>query len=260
MIIFLYGPDSYRREEKRKNFEQDSRVKYPGLAVGSFATGTEKDPSKNTGEELRAFIRNKPLWGGKQCAIFHIGAYGLLTTEDIIFLKEMRAPDDVRIIVTSDTAPAKSVLFLLEAPVVSQKFNGLAGDEYRQYVAYQAGLRGMRLTDIQIAWLYDMHGGDMWGVITELDMLALADFPDTAISHPRRADFMGMIRLVANGDARQKISSLARLMREHDAAKTFNILSAFVYGEKKRAMADYDIAMKRGLIDYELALTDFALG
>ncbi len=259
MIIFLYGADSYRREEKRQGIEREYCKKRGGTSVASFSTGTEKNPSKSGGEELRSYVRNRPLFGGVQYAVFRIEAYGALTKDDITFLKGVLASPDATIIVTAETKPTKPLSFLLEAPVAFQEFTELSGEELRGYVAHQAGLRGMRIPDVQIALLHALHGSDLWGSMTELDMLSLTESGTRTVARTWSVDFMGMLGIVARGDVQQKLPALVRLSREHDAAKTFNVLSASVFGEKKRLMADYDVAMKRGTLDYELALTDFAL-
>ena len=259
MIVFLYGGDLYRREEKRRAVLLEFRKKYGGSSTASFSTGTEKELSKADGEALRAFVRNRPLFGGKQCAAFHVEAYGMLSKQDAAFLKEAASADDILIVVTSDASPAKACAFLAEPPCIFQKFEALPAAEYRAHVSRHAAACGLRLTDGQIDLLRALHGDDMWGVVTEIDMLSLGDAGTRVISRSEKTDFMGTLRALANGDARQKIPALLRLARENDAAKTFNVLAATVYGEKKRLFADHDIAIKRGLSDYDLALTDFAL-
>ncbi len=259
MIIFLYGADSYRREEKRQGIEREYCRKRGGNSVASFSTGTEKNPSKAGGEELRSFVRNRPLFGGVQYATFRIEAYGALTKDDVAFLKGIAASSDVTVIVTAETKPTKPLSFLFEAPVAFQEFAELSGEELRKYIAYQADVRDMRIPDAQITLLHALHESDLWGIMTELDVLSLAEPGTRSVARTWSVDFMGTLSTLARGDVRQKLPALVRLAREHDAAKTFNVLSASVFGEKKRLMADYDVAMKRGTLDYELALTDFAL-
>jgi len=104
----------------------------------------------------------------------------------------------------------------------------------------------------------ELHWNDSWGLVTELDMRALSKAGGNRANAPAR-DFIMLIKALAYGSLREKVCAAEYLIESDDLVKVFNILSTFVSGEKKRQMADYDVAVKLGKLDYEVALVDFAI-
>lgn len=259
MIIFLYGSDSYRRERKLSDIVRGYRAKHGGADLGRFSIGSDKKSASDEGADLRSFMRNRSLFDPARAAVVRIGSYSALTKDDVTWFREVRDSSDTSLVVVADSAPTKTLSFLAEKPAIFEEFVPLSGEALRSHVVHEAAERGVRLASAELARIQALHGADLWGIATELDMLALSSISLREIPRAKGGDFMGLIGLAARGAMRDRVTALFRLGEDGDAAKTFNMLSAFVSGDKKRLMADYDIAIKGGLLDYDLALLDFAL-
>ena len=57
-----------------------------------------------------------------------------------------------------------------------------------------------------------------------------------------------------------RLSAMTKLLEREDAAKLFNVLASQVDVQDKNLMADYDVAIKSGRLEYEEVLTEFVLG
>src|SRR3989344_240123 len=99
---------------------------------------------------------------------------------------------------------------------------------------------------------------DMVGLFTHLGIAALSGNKSHG-AHAASMDFIMMIKALAYGSQTQKICAAECLLETEDPAKAFNVLTAFVPQGKKSQMADYDVAVKSGKLDYEAALVDFAI-
>jgi hypothetical protein len=99
----------------------------------------------------------------------------------------------------------------------------------------------------------------MWGLMTEIDRLALSSVSDFVSEKTSPEDFISAIKKMAYGGGSQSLATLERALHYEDPAKIFNVLTSFTSGEKKRRMADYDAAIKFGTLDYESALTDYVI-
>ena len=68
MIIFLHGPDDYRREQRKRWYVEEFKKKYSGLSVGAFDL---LEPENL--EALKSFLRSESLFsalgGAKKLAI-----------------------------------------------------------------------------------------------------------------------------------------------------------------------------------------------
>ncbi len=258
MLVFLYGPDSYLREAKAREIVRGYRAKRSGLSIGRFDIGTERDP-EGVLAEARAFVRNVSLFESAKLAILRISSFASLLKDDISWLRASRDTEGLSLLVIADAAPPKALSFLAEPPAIAQEFKPLSGEDLRRHIGREASLRGMRLSDEEASRLHALHGSDLWAIATELDVLALADPLNRTISLNPSADFMRTLQALSRGTSREKVPALVRLMRDNDPGKTFNVLAAFLSGEKKRLMADYDVMIKRGTLDYETALLDFVI-
>lgn len=253
MIYFLYGPDSYRRGREEKLLIRKYKEKHSALSVMRF------DGDEEGGwDGVRDFIKNKSFFDNYKLAVIS----GIKTIVDeketIAWLAGIASAPDIILVISADGVPAKALSFLLEKPVVSQDFPFLAGDALMAFVAAEAKRRGVHITEKEQAAIGALYRNDPWELVTELDMRALSKSAHGAV-HAAPKDFIMLIKALAYGPIREKVCAAEYLLEKEDSAKIFNVLSAFVSGEKKRHMADYDVAVKSGRLDYEAALIDFAI-
>ena len=254
MIIFLYGSDTYRRDRKRDDIIAAYYKKHSALALQRFDCESEHGR-----DQFKDFIKNRSLFDPVRCAVVR-GINAMEGAEEIRWLRGLLDAPDVVVIAFSDSKPPKPLQFLLQAPVTFQEFPVLEGIAYHHFVTEEAARRGVRISDAELAGLAMLYRGDTWGLVTELDKLSLSSDSRFTIHDSRiKKDFFALVKEVAYGRGTRILSALEELLSAEDHAKIFNVLAALVSGTQKIRMADYDVAIKSGALDYETALTDFAL-
>ena len=267
MIVFLYGADAYSRGEKARELSRAYLGKRSASGFGRFdfiAQKLEADEGPPSEKEsvlapVMDFFKNRSLFDPKKFALVSFSEYGSFTKADVAWLKDMAGAQDASLILSCQKAPAKACAFLLEKPVTHQEFKKLAGADLRVAIMRLASARGVPVSSSECSALDTLCAGDLGAIATELDMMALMPEGERAVGAADAFDFYGAMSRVAQGTPREKAPLLYRMSISNDGAKIFNILSAFVSGEKKRLMADHDAAIKSGLLDYEVALADFAI-
>jgi len=254
MIVFLYGPDAYRRSRKEKQLVAEYRKKHSALSADFFDVAEGA-----TWDDVRGAVKNRSLFDDKKLAVMNVRDGAVFVKEEIKWLKALAANPDETIFITADGAPLKPFAFLLAAPVHAQEFAELSGKALQTFVEAEATQRGLKISGQGLARLAAEYRGDMWGLMTEIDRLALSSARDFVSEKSSPEDFISAIKKLAYGGGVQSLATLERALAHEDSAKIFNVLAAFTSGEKKRRMADYDAAIKFGTLDYESALTDMAI-
>ncbi len=266
MIIFLYGPDSYRRQQKLNEYVERYKAKFPGVLPAAFDLGEEEGLAK-----LVDFVRSFSLFSASRLGIVR----GIEELEKAgkkeagKMLKDMCATKEVTLIILADKKPSAELAFLLEAPAISHEFPELKGDGIQEFIKKESAARGIAL-DVESQYLLMQGcGADAWAIAQELDKLALLGKPAvTKRMTEALTDLSAPINTFAliNGlrDGRQRGARLAALEelleKGGDAAMAFNIIAASQgSSEWKQKMADYDAAIKSGKLEYEEALADLAL-
>jgi DNA polymerase III delta subunit len=234
MIIFLCGADAYRREKKLREILRDYRARHAGADLGRFDIGTSESAAPGELAAVRDFLKNRSLFDPVRAALVRLVSWTPLGKEVIAWLKDVAGDPETAVILVAESAPTAKFSFLknLEAPSVREDFVPLSGSELRSHIMHEAAERGVHLADAECARLHLLYGSDLWAIATELDMLALTG-PGRELPTAHRADFIGTIGRLAHGGISDRIISCARLLAQEDPAKTFNVLSAFVSGEKK---------------------------
>ena len=261
MIVFLYGSDSYRRSQKECQLIAEYEKKHSALSVGYFdAADYEGDKNESTSlDAVREFLRNRSLFDDRKLVVFRARQGAVFVKGEIKWLQEIAVREDAMLFIIADITPLKAFSFLLAPPVRSQEFPTLAGNPLRDFVQFEAKRRGLRISGEGLAKLAAEYRGDMWGLMTEIDRLALSSVKDYVTDVVSPDDFMSVIKKMAYGAGAQSLATLERALAHEDPAKIFNVLASFTSGEKKRLMADYDARIKFGTLDYESALTDFVM-
>lgn len=255
MIIFLYGSDSYRRQKKQQWIIAEYCKKHSALTIERFDLEEE-----GAWERFEDCIKNQSLFDPCALAIIR----GVSTIADhahkVSWLQSLQDAPGIVVLIIADSPPVKALSFLLEKPTVCDAFKPLDGCALKAFVEAEAAARGAQVSAVALAELHALYRGDMWGLMTELDMLALSSNGQFSFSHFQlRRDFFNLAKILAYGRKNEKLSALEELLLIGDLPKTFNMLAALVPGARKTQMADYDIAVKSGALDYEIALLDFAI-
>lgn len=175
--------------------------------------------------------------------------------EFVKFLKEIALDETVSVIVVADKKLTKEFAFLYDGK--EKQFENLSGADFLKFIKAEAKARDLVVSDAQIKAIGAAYDGDTWGAMTEIERVAAGG---AVIQHRAQVNDFDLLRQFASArDLPRKLGLLMQLLEYSDAAKTFNLLGAFVYAGDKIRMADYDIAIKSGKLEYADALLDFTL-
>src|SRR3989344_1463956 len=261
MIIFLYGPDDYRREEKRSSIQEEFLKKYSSLSLGRFDVSSE-DGFK----EFKNFVRNKSLFEAKKIVVLESALEIDAPNELIKLIASFLGDKNTTIILSEKGKPTKAFSSLLEKPALAQEFRHLEGKDWEQFISGIAKKNEVVLDDSARLFLARVYAGNSWGLATEVQKLsslgkktiAKADLEGTMLE--AAPDFWSVMNGLKSHEIGRRLFVLEKLFAAHEpAAKIFNILSS-VWKERAREFADYDLKIKSGKLDYEEVLVSAVLG
>ncbi len=267
MLIFLYGPDSYRRQEKLRDIISDYKKKHSSFSIENFNLDDEDAFSS-----LKDFMNAQSLFGDVKLGVVY-GGTGLekeFKKEYIAFLKENIKTKDPVLVIIEDKKPTKEFNFLLDKPVLSQDFESLTWIRFKNFFDSAAKERGLQFDPEGEDLILRTCSGDTWALITELDKLVLLNEKKITLGMLKNhlhaslpVNIFSMIYEMRNarqiGDRLFLLEEL--LSRNEDSGMIFNVAAASPYGdaEFKKRVADYDAAVKSGKLEYEEVLTSLAL-
>ncbi|PIR88926.1 MAG: hypothetical protein COU07_03450 [Candidatus Harrisonbacteria bacterium CG10_big_fil_rev_8_21_14_0_10_40_38] len=250
MIIHLYGTDSYRIKEKTDDIISEFIKRYPNSFPNKYSFS-----DKNSLDLLKTFVESQSLFNESRIAVFDSGEEAPKEVAPI--LKSILVNKARVLILISQKKMVSPFTFLYRDPVVSQTFKPLSGAELLAFVSKTAKQRGVALTPSAQRDIAESYLGDSWGIATELDKIALGGkFSKKNIL----GDFFPLVQTVAGGqDSLNRVRALTLLLADDDPAKIFNITAVLVRAPFKPRMADYDVAIKSGKLEYAETLLDFVL-
>lgn len=267
MIIFLYGPDAYRRQEKLKEIVGDYKKKHSSFSIENFDL-EEVDGLRR----LSDFSRANSLFDAFKFGIVRSGdSLGKAEQKEFAgFLKEQADKKESALVLIFDKKPVKELSFLLKKPVISQEFGDLTTDQFGLFIQKEAQRLDLKLDASCISLLMQAFQGDSWGLVTELEKLSLLDVKkinaDTVAEHISIFSEMNLFSALnsirSSGDIAERLRIFDELLdRNEDPAMLFNMIAVAPYEGKrwKEMVADYDAAVKSGKMEYEEALLDIAL-
>lgn len=265
MILFLYGPDDYRRRAKREGVIAEFIKKHGPAGLGRFDVEEGIDP-------IAAFLLNQSIFAPVRLLVLS----NAFASEDkgLPSLLERYASDPSTTILLSESAkPPKPWSFLLakskgkaKPVILAQSFDLLKGTEWDAFIRSEAATRELSFTAPAFRLLSAAYSGDSWRLVTELDKLSLlgkrslseSDLSDLALElEPDFWTFVNSFRSSRLGDRLAAMEGA--FARNEPAAKLFHIL-AYQFKEKLPRFAAYDLAVKSGKLEYEEALVDSVLG
>lgn len=278
MIIYLYGPDSYRRQEKLKEIVGDYKKKHSAFSIEVFDL-----ENKGDWEKLKDFIKARSLFAELKLGI--IENYRELADKELkefaSLLKENIETKEPVLVLLDNKVPLKDFKFLLESPssakasagkaVLSQEFENYTSQKFAVFVQVEAKKRGVNLDNESQNLLAQVYNNNTWGLITELDKLSLLDEKKITkavlekhldISLPLNI-FNALAKMQSVSDIGVRLSILEELLfQSKEPAMIFNMLSSSAFAKAsadKEKFADYDVAIKSGKLEYEEALTDLLI-
>jgi DNA polymerase III delta subunit len=260
MIIFLYGPDDYRRSEKKRSIIAEFSKKRSEIGLGVFDL-----EEKTALESLGEFLKTQSIFEAAKLAVLE-NAFELDAPKLAKLLKPFVEEKNITILIAEKDKPLKALAFLLDKPVLAQKFETLAGAEWTAFIAAEAKKNDVKLTPAAAQFLGTIYGGNTWGLITEIEKLrgfkngGMIDKKDLDIFDFEVApNYWGLINGLKNYDIKNRLYAFETMLAANDPpAKIFNILAS-QWQEKTPHMAEYDLAVKSGKVDYEDALVDLLI-
>jgi len=261
MIIFLYGPDDYRREEKKRWFIKEFKKKYSGLSVGTF-DALASDGVSN----IQAFLRSQSIFETKKLAVLE-NAFEEKIREDLgEIIRPLVNEKNITVLLSERKAPVKALAFLLEKPALSQAFAHLIGAEWEAFITGEAKKSGIVLDLASLHFLAGVYKENSWGLVTELQKLAglgkatITKKELDAFDLEAAPDYWAILNGLKGREVKSRLWALEKMLAMGDPPpKIFNILAS-QWREKTSAMAEYDVKIKSGKLEYEEALVDLVIG
>lgn len=267
MVIYLCGPDSYRRNKKLNELIAAYRQKYKQIDLQIF--DLEEDPEAP--QKAKEFIEQPSMFVDSKIAL--VKESGMTETKEWLnILKTNLNTFKTFILISDKTKPKKAFSFLLKKPVTSQYFEELKGLLLEAFLEKEIRVRKLNFSSEARRFFktyLESAEEKTWLAINELDKIALANFPQpisktdlTRFIHWTVSEkpFLIAGQILYSRGPRQKLGLLEKLLlQKEEPARIFNSLAYQARGKELMRLADYDIAIKSGKLEYEEALTDFVL-
>ena len=271
MIIYLVGPDSYCRGEKLRELLGQYKGKHE--QTDFLDVDLDEDPTKWEG--IRDFLNQPSMFVDKKIAV--VRETGAVPADDggkawAKTLKSFVNDKNIFIIVSDSKKPRKDLSFLLEVEI-HQEFPEPEGRPLEIFIKKESERRGLAFDVKALEFLsrYVAQAENRsWTAINALDMLALAGLAKPIVVADLKPFFNIAMeeevyeiaqQFLIRGDWKTKCALLERaLIEKVPDAYFFNSLAFQARGEQLPIFADMDVAIKSGNLEYEEALTSFALG
>lgn len=250
MILYIYGPDSYRRTKAlREKIIAPYLIKYPDGLIERFHLSEEGEL-----ERLKEFSLSQSLFAKVKLGIIYDPSEG--EKSFISLLKEVLEDKTITLVVVAEKKLTKEFNFLLDKPVTSYSFEPITGAQFITFLKKEAAEQDLKVSDTAIKELGELYDGDSWSSITEMRKIAAGGLIEKKSKIP---DFFPLLQGLKGSTPNGRLKSLFYILETTEPAAVFNVLGAMVSGSDKVKMADYDIAIKTGKLEYEEALLDFVL-
>ncbi len=249
MILYLFGPDSYQRQGKLNELVEKYKAKNSALTVDHFRLSVDGEF-----ERLKDFVAAQSLFGGAKFAIVEeVSEAGKAAAE---FLKSALEDTTTTIAVNVDEKLPKEFNFLEKKAFAVHEFAALPAPKLLAFLKKEAEERGVKISGETAQILINLYPGDTWGLVTELEKISLGGETGKVIDRPA---FFPMVQTIKGGLLPRRLSALAYALEYEEPAAVFNVIASLAGPDLKIKMADYDVAIKSGKLDYPEALLDLAL-
>lgn len=251
MIIYLYGPDSYRRQEKLNWYAGKFKEKHTALTIEHFDLMEKGEMSR-----VRDFATAQSLFDDFKFGVLHNIAE--VEPKDIDgILRASLNSKSLTLVISVEKELLKPYKVFAEKEVIRHEFESVKPAEFISFVKLEAAKRGFKLPDAALETLMRNYHDNTWGLITELDKLALGASAEPFLGEQ---NFFSLATILqSEGPASYKLPALERLLIDNDSAAIFNFVASRANADLKTKMADWDVAIKSGKTEYDEALFALAL-
>ena len=261
MIILLYGPDEYRRLQKKNEIIAEFRKKRSGLGIGFFDLG-----EKESFSGFQDFIKNRSMFETQKLAVlsnvFECSERGLADE-----LKWAAKQAEVTILVSEKNKTSENLNFLGRklASIKTQEFPYLTGAKWEAFVSELAKENGVALQPAALKFLAEVYQNDTWGLVTEIQKIAMLLRKNIELKDLEKLglevspDFFGLLGGLKSYELDKRLAALEKLfLLNEPMPKIFNMI-AYQIPDKLPQLAKYDILVKSGKLDYEEVLVDLVI-
>lgn len=268
MIYFLYGPDSYRRQEKLAELVLAYRKKYANADILFADLADDADAWRAVAD----FLNQPSMFVDSKVAVVRESGEAEEKKWIEALKAEVKSPKTF-VLIADGAAPKRAFQFLLKKPVRSQEFAALQGAELAAAIKKEAVRFGIELEPEVLKLLAraaaPLKENALWFAAGELRKLALAapggrvraeDLRGELRSDEREEVFVLARAMLSAHSSKERLVALERALAQNaEPAYLFNSLGFQSRGIAVAALAAYDVAVKSGKLEYEEALLDFAL-
>lgn len=267
MIIYLYGPDSYRRHKKLQSLIKEYKEKCSDMDF--LSVNLEETPEDWF--KVRDFLSQPSMFVESKLAVIKESG-SVIGKEWVKLLKSQIETQKIFILIFDNGEPKKAFSFLLEKPVQNQSFSDLKGAVFEEFLRQEAEIRGLNFSPDGWQFLisyFELKSEKTWAVVNEFEKVLLSNFenPVTAknlqilFNKIKQPNFYYFINELSGTSISKKLVALENLFlsKEVTLPHLFNLLPYRLSGKELLRIADCDIRIKSGLFDYEEALTDLVL-
>jgi len=265
MVIFLYGSDSYSRSKRLQEILKEYEKKYSGFSRDVFDLEEEEGFRK-----LNDFASQMLIFDNKKLAILK-NAFSFDLKELRDFLKKYLEVKDITIIISEEKVAPPELKPVLGKSFLTEKYEQPKGEKFKFFIQQEAKKIGVKLSPPAVHFLADSFQGNIHGVVNEIEKAGLA-FGDKEVktsdlfevgNYKESPNIFSFVNLaVSEGGVSKKITFLEELfLGQEEPAKVFNFISASkrISREMLEKLADYDVAVKSGKLEYDEVLLDLAL-
>ena len=237
MIIFLYGPDTYRSRKKLNEIITKYQSKHKSGLNLRRLNFREHDFS-----DLKEAVLISPMFKEKKIIIIE-GCFeksGVRLKDLAQYLKESRYSEnpDITLVFYEEKSPDRRnelYKFLTRKPHYHQEFNLLSGIRLESWLKKEIEQRGGKIQTLAVRKLAGATNGDLWQASQEIEKLIL--YKDQSLIEEKDIDLLTQAKIEAN--IFQTIDALAqrnkrlalKLFHQHlaEGANEQYLLAMFVY-------------------------------
>ena len=266
MIIFLHGSDSYRRQKRLNVIVDEYRRKYSNLSCDFFDLGNSEEFLR-----LKEFSGQRSLFDNKKMAVLN-NIFEIETKELKVFFKKYLDAEDFTILISEEKLPPKELEFIIKKAFKVEEFPNLESEKWRFFIQKEAKERKAILTPGAVNFLAEVYKNDSWGLVNELDKISLIspispvdiiDLKKIGDYNYESPDIFAFINAVSrNWSLARRMNTLEKLfISQEEPVKIFNIFASLNWLPRQiiKKLADCDIMVKSGKMNYEEVLVDLAL-
>ncbi len=266
MIYFLHGPDSYRRSEKLKEIVGAYKAKHEHADLYVLDCGEDGD----RWAEAVDFSGQPSMFSSSKVLVVRDSGE-VREKEWISFLKKNLETKDVFIFISDLKEPLKAFSFLLESPY-KMEFPELFGRTLRSFVEKEGKKRGVSFESPALSsfvGLLDNLDNKTWRAVSELERFSLLGYGRVSLDDLGAYSTLALKSVMHEETAKilraktlgERLRTLEGLFLEHgDIPYAFNSLGYQSRGAEAVTLAELDVSVKSGSLEYEEAVLSFVLG